>query len=334
MELRAKWQAFDWHPVLEQTLECLGTENASVQHRAEAGVMALMLAGMECDRPRSIEIFRAIERMVTGGGVSHVTELQARMVFNVDHGDIHEGVSAASRIVEEARTGNELGEVFRSSLNAAMACRVAGRFDEAENFYHSALELATSHGLAFAEQRALPMFAHMALEVGRIDQAKALYEKLLRIPEGDFDQLRFIQQRAIGVRLALCDQRSDEALKLLPFSLEDISTDRTYSKRTYNLALLVAVELSIKGVAPKAATARLEESFIKAQRTQHQAFSAFVLHVALRQQGASKKAHRILKDYESKFRREPWPAPRHLLETIEAGLPILHQRKGNSETPS
>ena len=321
MELRAQWQSFDWHSVLTKTIECLSAETASVQHRAEAGVMALMLSGMQCDRRRSIAIYRSLDKMIANGGVAAATALQARMVFNVDHGDIFEGVAAASQLIEDARTRGDLGEEFRETMNAAMACRVAGRFGDAETYYCSALDLATTHGLSFAEQRALPMFAHMALELGRVDQARDLYKRLLSIPAGTADKLRLIQQQAIGVRLALCNHNPDEAMKLLPFSLQEIITDRIYSKRTYNLALLVAVELAVNGVASTSATNQLEKSFLKARSTQHQAFSAFVLYVALRQHGATDKARRMLSDYENKYRREPWPAPRHLLKILEGALP-------------
>jgi tetratricopeptide (TPR) repeat protein len=320
MDLRAQWQSFDWHSVLMKTTRCLYASDAEVDHRAEAGVMALMLSGMQCDREGSTRIHHSIEQMIAAGGVPQATKLKARMVYHVDHGNIDEGVTAAIEFVEEQRSRGDIGEVFRGQLNAAMACRVAGRFTEAEQLYMSAIDLANSHGLAFAEQRALPMFAHMALEIGQIDQAKELYDKLVRIPDGGFDQLRFIQQQALGVRLALCDGRGVEASKLLPFTLAEIANDPMYSKRTYNLALFVAVELAVNGVASKQATDFLKDSFAKARSTQHQAFSAFVLYAALSQSGDADRAKRILTDYESKYRRERWTAPRHLLQTIERGL--------------
>jgi len=320
MDLRAQWQSFDWHSVLEKTKKCIFASNATTEHKAEAGVMGLMLAGMQCDREASTQIHHEIEDLIRAGGVPEPTMLKARMVFHVDHGNIDEGVAAALRFVDGQRAKGDISEVFRGELNAAMACRVAGRFADAEQLYVSAIEIASSRGLAFAEQRALPLYAHMALELGHIAKATELYERLISIPVIGFDQLRFIQQRALAVRLALCEGRGIDAQALLPFTLNDIASDPTYSKRTYNLALLVAVELAVRGVPSTEATICLERSFAKAKRTQHQAFSAFVLYSALTVQGNESRATQILSDYETRFRREGWPAPRHLLETIQRGL--------------
>ena len=107
---------------------------------------------------------------------------------------------------------------------------------------------------------------------------------------------------------------------MLPFSLTEISTEPVYNKRTYNLALLVAVELAKKGSASPEAIRKLEESFSKSKTSPHQAFSAFVLSSALWRGGEKKRARKLLHEYETTSRRESWPAPRDLLRQIEPDL--------------
>jgi hypothetical protein len=119
------------------------------------------------------------------------------------------------------------------------------------------------------------------------------------------------------VRLALCDGDFAEAKCLLPFSLAEVQDEPVFSKRTYNLALLVAAGLALRNHATLDATRKLEESFARSRSSPHQAFSAFVLYSALKHQGEARKASKILRDYETKYRREPWPAPRHLLQSLE-----------------
>jgi DNA-binding SARP family transcriptional activator/tetratricopeptide (TPR) repeat protein len=331
MELRAQWQTFDWFEAYQRSLECLNANTASVAHRAEAGVMALMLAGYKCDRESSVRIFAMIEDMCATGGVSELVRLQARMVFHADYGSIEDAVASARQLVMELRSRGDVSELFRALCNTGSVCRVAGLFDEAESLFESALDLARTHCLALAEQRAIPPFAHMALETGRIDRARKLYERLLEIPINASDKFTFVQRQALGVRLALHDGKADEALRLLPFTLDEISSDPVFNKRTYNLALLVAVQLATHGRASAEAVKKLEESFNRSKRSPHQAFSAFVLHAALKQNNMPAKARDFLRQYEAEYRREPWTAPRHLLDDLERSW-TGHTLKGRTRT--
>jgi DNA-binding SARP family transcriptional activator/tetratricopeptide (TPR) repeat protein len=320
MELRAQWQTFDWYGVYQRALRCLAATNATSSHRAEAGVTALMLADYQCDREASQSIFGLIEELIAAGGVSELIALQARMVFHSDYGDIGQAVAVARKLVQEVSSRSDIGELFRAKCNAGSVCRVAGLFDEGQKLFMQALEIATTHGLSLAEQRAILPFAHMALEIGKVEDARRLYARLLEIPIGSCDQFTYVQQQALGVRLAIYDGKPNEAAQLLPFSLDEISTEPVYNKRTYNLALFVAVELSGKGCASREAILKLEESFAKSKTSPHQAFSAFVLCSALWRSGQRKKARKLLRDYETKYRREPWAVPRHLLEGIDRDL--------------
>jgi len=279
--------------------------------------MALMLAGYQCDKKASMEIHDTIQHLSTTRDVSEIISLQARMVFHADYGNIDDGVAAARHLISELARSGDVSELFRARCNAATVCRIAGLFDESQRLFEQALELATSHGLAFAEQRAIPPFAHLALETANLQQARRLYERLMRIPINAGDHFTFVQQQALAVRLALCDGDPTEARRLLPFSLAEVKDEPVYNKRTYNLALLVAVELRTPSESLLEAVRRLEDSFARSKTSPHQAFSAFVLYSALKRNGHTRKAAKILNDYETKYRREPWPAPRHLLQSLE-----------------
>jgi hypothetical protein len=126
-----------------------------------------------------------------------------------------------------------------------------------------------------------------------------------------------VERQALGVRLALYDGKGEEAHRMLPVSMEETFKDPFFQRRTYNLALHAAVQLATSGYASEELTSKLEESFLKTRYGIHQAYPAFVLYVALKENGDLKRAKRHLSEYCGTFRREPWPAPSHLLRTLE-----------------
>ena len=316
MDMRAQWQNLSWDSVLQQALACLHTADASASHRAEAGVMALMLLGFQGDRQAMTDAFGVIERLGNDMEVKEATKLQARMVFHTNSGKIEEGVAAAHHLVRELEAREDIADRFRAFCNAGVTCRVAGRFTEAAGFFGSALDVARKHNLQAAEQRVIPLIANMALETGDIDAAREWTRQLCAIPVDPSNRYAVLERQALAERIALCDGRATEARSLVPMTFAEAAVDPIHHRRTYNLALFVAAELSVNGTVESEAVKLLEESFARSRSGVHQAFSAFVLYAALKKSGKTKQAASILKDYRLKYRREPWPAPQHLLNTV------------------
>ena len=204
-------------------------------------------------------------------------------------------------------------------------------FDEAETLFRTALEIAEGHGLVAAEQRVIPHLANISLEIGKVDQARTFYQRLVAMPVSASNRFSLVERQALGVRLALCDGKGEDALRMLPVSMEEAFSDPFFQRRTYNLALHAAVQLATTGHASEELTSKLEESFLKTRHGLHQAYPAFVLYVALKDNGEFERAERHLSEYCGTFRREPWPAPSHLLRTLENAVAnrrqILSSRK-------
>ena len=326
MDLRAQWQTLEWDQVLKSALACLRCQDASASHRAEAGVMALMLLGFQSDQKAIVECYQEIESLAQASSVTEVTKLKASMVFHTNFGQIDSGVEAARNLVRELRDAGDIGELFRANCNAGVACRVAGLFDEAVSFFSNALEVADEHNLPAAKQRAIPLIANMDLEIGKVDDALNWYAQLCDIPLDASDRYAFVEREALAVRLALCLGNADEARKHVPMTFDEAASDPIYHRRTYNLALRLAAMMACNDSISDDAIEKLAESFSKSKASLHQAFSAFVLYVALRKQRQAQRAQQTLQDYEREHRREPWPAPRHLLETLERTCGLATQR--------
>jgi tetratricopeptide (TPR) repeat protein len=327
MDLRAQWQTLEWDQVLNAALHCLNCAEASASHRAEAGVMALMLLGFQSDKKAIVECFKTIESLAQSGSVSELTKLKASMVFHTNFGHIDKGIEAARTLVRELGSAGDIGELFRANCNAGVACRVAGLFDEAMSLFSNALEIADKHNLPAAKQRAIPLIANMLLEIGKVEDARNWYAQLCDIPLDASDRFAFVEREAIAVRLALCLGNASDAREHVPMTFEEAIRDPIYHRRTYNLALRIAAMMACNESLSNESVEKLAESFSKSRASVHQAFSAFVLHVALTKLGQRSRAQRLLHDYETKHRREPWPAPRHVVENLERICGLVNRRE-------
>jgi tetratricopeptide (TPR) repeat protein len=317
MDLRAQWQTLNWDIVLGKVLQCLYAEDASRPHRAEAGVMCLMLLGFKGDEALATAAFETIESLAEDDDVQKSTALQAQMVYHTNFGDLQKGVASARKLVDEQRGQADVADLFRAHCNAAVACRVAGLFNDAENHFVTALQIASDHNLKGAEQRAIPLAANMALEIGDTDRAQELYDRLCRTPVDPTNKFSALERQALGARLALNEGDGNEAQRRFLVSLEEACNDPFHHRRTYNLALLVATQLATLPQPSPEAVAKLAESFEQSKRGLHQAFSAFVLASAFIKSGEPQRANRLLRDYAKRHRREPWPPPVHLFEMIQ-----------------
>jgi hypothetical protein len=118
--------------------------------------------------------------------------------------------------------------------------------------------------------------------------------------------------RGIGARVALCDGDAVLARTLLPMSLREALDDRIHHRRTYNLALHVAVGLSAGDRITVPVIDSLSESFDLSKNGLHQSFAACVVSAALAKCGRVEQAKTVIREYETLSRREPWPIPSHL----------------------
>jgi tetratricopeptide (TPR) repeat protein len=322
MDLRAEWQSLKWDHVVAKAVGCLQCVEASPGHRAEAGVMALMLLGFVGDRSSMLKSFETIETLSSTGEVREDVVLQSRMVYYTNCGNLDNAVLAARALISEQRLHEHVGELFRAQCNAAVTFRVAGLFDDAEGSFIEALRIAESHGLQAAQERALPLLANLALETGKIDDARRWFSQIESLPLDPSNRYSLLERRGIATRLALHDGDALHAQTTLPMSYADASADPVFHRRTYNLALHAAVGLALDGSVKADRLAALRESFDASKGGPHQSFASSVLFLCLRRAGDPDEATAMLNDYSLKFRREPWPIPSHLLDTLERALPI------------
>ena len=329
MQLRADWQTMNWDDILSRSLRCLDAKEASARHRVEAGVMALMMLSFSGERAKAKHIISRIDEVGLELDSDEDVLLQARMVFHTNWGSFEDAISAASALIEHQRRRSDIGSLFRSLCNAAVTFRAAGLFDEAAALLQEALELADRHDLHLSKSRALPMLANMSLELGQLEEARKWLRELEECPIGPDDRLGQAEICAISARIALLEHRYNDAQILVDRDLSYMRHDQVPHRRAYMAALRVAVELAVSSKASHESLSDLETAHVQSRANVFQAFATYALYVGLISVGRNDRADEILDEYVNSYRREPWPAPQHLLvfmQSLIAGPPSRSKR--------
>jgi DNA-binding SARP family transcriptional activator len=320
MNLRADWRTLKWHQTLKQALVCLRATDAQPNHRVEAGGMALMLLDICCDHNGMDEAFYQIMSIAEASAVKHSLLLQARMVYHTARGNQQEGLAAAVELVQEERRTGNIGDLIRALCNHGQTARAMGSFGSAKASLLEALGIARRNGIQPAVGRILPILASMALELGWVDEARQWHDLLRNEITKSDDKYLTLDVQGIGVRLALIDGDGKRAAKLLSRRPIEWKSDPVPFRRTYQAALEVATQLACSGRADAETLGVLKEAHTRSRIGYHQAFAAYVLSTGLKSLGQIDEGSEILREYLESYRREPWPAPQHLLRQLEATL--------------
>ncbi|MEO7368254.1 MAG: AAA family ATPase, partial [Gemmatimonadaceae bacterium] len=316
MLLRAEWQYLNWDEIRSKCLQCLSSTDAPAAHRVEAGVMALMLASFLGDTGSGAQTYVTITELAEASAVPEASLLHAKVVYHTNWGNFTEAIDAAKTLIAQIRSQGDVGELFRWLCNSAVTFRAAGLFADATSSLNNALELAEQHHLHFAKSRAIPMLANLSLELGQTSEARRWLGELNACPIGAEDRLGKAEISAITARLALLDGQSQLAHRLVRNDLSHLRSDQVPHRRTYYFALLVATELASDNTAASSSIEELRSAYALSKRNLFQAFPAFVLYAGLARVGEVEAAQTILDDYVRTDRREAWPAPMQLLDSV------------------
>jgi tetratricopeptide (TPR) repeat protein len=324
IQRRARWKTTHADGLLLDSLKCVNAQEASVIHRLEAGVLALILLTNSGDGIKAREIFNVMTLL--SADISGAAEqiLEAKMIFHTTWGSLDEGVEAALALVELERTRHDVGALARALTNASVTLRVAGRFDQASEHLHQSLTLADRHRILLSKTQPLRLLAYMAIEQGRIDDARSWIEALTLAKNEDDDRLVKLDIATINARIALAEGQYDEAVALVEADLISMRSAPVSNRREYWYALRVATELATTGRASADTLANLEHEYSQMRTTMFQAFPSYALYAGLVSIGETRKAKTLLDEYLTKDRREPWPAPQHILDSL---MPLVGQQK-------
>jgi tetratricopeptide (TPR) repeat protein len=329
MDLRAQWQSLQWEEIATKAFQCLEETNAHPRHRVEGGIMAMMLLGFSHGKEAVIEnAHGTITTLINQHQLGDALQYQAEMVYHTGFGKLEAAVTAARQLIAAHQQQGEIAELFRSYCNSSVTLRVAGLFDEAEQNLRSGLELAEKYGMDLSMIRVLPMLANMELERGNIEAARQWHSSLAALTIDSANRFGQLEAGGIGARLALLEGDGAEALRRWPLSRAEAHADSVPHRRSYNCALQTGIDLAIAGEPNVETLTILVDAYHRSKRGFHQAFCVSMIYAAFERIGERTKSEAIYQDYVANHRREPWPVPRHLIDSAlnlgaslrEAGL--------------
>jgi tetratricopeptide (TPR) repeat protein len=335
MALRAQWRNHRDADTLEQVHKCLDDTSASPEHRVEAGTLALMLLDETCNHAAMPRVYALVAKLAEAPGVRAAARLEPALVFHTICGDLSVAVTAARSLVDEQRNTGNVGDLLRALYNASVSLRAAGLFEEVEATLLEARSVAIDHKVQFALAEAYLHLANFHLELGQNDAARHDFERL-RGHKITYDRRRsMLEFSGVAARLALLSNRPSEARRFVPRSIEELKRTPVVFSRVYSASLCVAVELACGRVPTKALLSVLEEAHLLSRRTTCQAYPAYALYVGLKAAGREERGSRLLNEYLSSNRREPYPPAPELLATLEGYLPLARKkRNGRRRLPA
>lgn len=316
MELRASWQRGQLETARSRALACLDCAEADDQHRTRAGILALMLLDLACDHVSMHKTFARLEPLLTRTGSDTAFRFEAEMVYETVCGDLSKGLAAASSLIHARRNTDSVADLMRALTNGAVAARTAGEVYLAKQWLEEAIAVANSHKLPLATEVPIQILTSIALDENQLAEAKAWYQRLSDLPKLTFESRSI--HAAVGVRIALAEGEVAQARSLLEGDVATLAVDPNPHRRTYGLALNLAVQIAEGSVPTVEAVNSLEASHLVSRRNPRQAFATFVLVTALRRLGRLKRASARLAEYQQTYRREPTKSPTHILKLLES----------------
>jgi tetratricopeptide (TPR) repeat protein len=238
------------------------------------------------------------------------------MVFHSACGDIGKLITATKAFLEVVRNETNQLTFSRGLVNAATAYRLAGEREEAEVLLREALDHALAHGHSSRAMFALYSFVRLYLAAGDIPSAREALDRSERLADFGEDVHLISDRNYLQARVALEEGNIEAASAYYALTLAETNSNQTINRRSSVAALGIMVGVS-NGTPLHSLSllvADLELLHIQNRASGWQDFEAQALFAGLSACGEGEKAHRLLDDYATTYRRELWPLPRRLGE--------------------
>jgi ATP/maltotriose-dependent transcriptional regulator MalT len=154
------------------------------------------------------------------------------------------------------------------------------------------------------------------LAAGDIQRAREALDKSESLADFGEDVHLISDRNYLQARVALEEGNIAAASAYYALTLAETNSNQTINRRSSVAALGIMVGVSngthLHSLSPLVAD--LESMHIQNRALGWQDFEAQALFVGLSVCGETDKAHRLLEDYATTYRRERWPLPRRLSE--------------------
>jgi hypothetical protein len=193
--------------VLPALLRCVSSPQATINHRLEAGIIALTYCDNDRRRDLADAFFHALSPFLSQGGLTLQEQLTLLVIYHCSFGSMDEAEQSAQQLVKVAREQRQAARRVRGLMIAGTGLREVGKESEAEHAMFEAHAMAREADMQSAAANSASSIA--ALMVQRGDRARA-YEwldaaELFGSRSGDAT----VQANIVGLKLRLRLQEAD-----------------------------------------------------------------------------------------------------------------------------
>jgi hypothetical protein len=311
--IEAQWQTCHaTTPLLRHAMKCLQDAAAPPEHRAEAGVWALIFSHNlphPATAGKAIATIKALPMRHT-----HLwNQIVADLIYNTAFGDLKSGASAGMTLVKICRESNHLPSVCRGLRQAAIPFLYLGEYAMARELLVEALAAAESMCLTAAAAATTVLLARSYLEEGDIGAAKDWHARSVDYIAAAPEQVRpILDVPFVGAQIAILENRlgARELAEFPPLS-HWLGVE---SSRVQSMALAILALGRIQTDQPFADAYMFKQVFQEARNTGCQDFAAYAMFKLERATGPASQAQHLLERYLSTSRRECSPLPPFLSE--------------------
>ena len=323
LELRlfdARWRASLENSTLLSDLDsCLLSPDASPEHRVSCGLLGLKVASDLGITEHMHLLYERILPLLQTADIDRAIAFEVKMVFHSVCGDPATALKDLAGFLDDVRSQNNALVLSRALCNAAFACRLAGRQDEAISLFSESLDHSIKHGLANRAGTAASGLVRLFLARGDVVRARAALEKAESLYRTGADVHTMADQIFLVGRLAFEERNLDRAQAVYALLEENLTPEQSINRRSSVLALgiVIGVETGWALARLRKLVTDLHSLHLRNRGTCFQDFEAHALYVGFCRVGESELGLRLLKEYVRDFRRDGGPLPDALSQAIQ-----------------
>jgi len=307
----ATWRASLEHSTVLQEIEaCVGSA-APPSHRLASALIGLKVAINlgEIDTVR--RIYHTIEPVLTDPDVNQLELSEIEMVYQTLCGNVNEAMHGMRKFLGSIRAEQNPLILARGLGNAGVACRFAGRNEDAIALFLESLDYSIAHGLHNRATITAYCLVRLFLASGDGLGARRTMDRTERFAHRGEDLQLGADRLYLLARLALHEGSISEAARLYQELSVATSANRSVNWRAAIVAL--GVRIGMKANCPHESLRALVDELETVHRinraTGWQDFEAYSLFLGLSSIGYETRALHLLREYAETYRLEKWPLP-------------------------
>jgi tetratricopeptide (TPR) repeat protein len=322
LELRlfdASWRAsLDNTGLLQDLLNCVLSTEADPAHRVRCGLLGLKvghnLGAIELMR----RLYQNIEPLLRTADVDRLTRFEIQLVFHCSCGDPERALDGLGSFLEFIRAAKNPFIAARALGNAAFACRMAGRWEEALGLLSEVFQHSLDHGLLDRASSACFALVRLFLAARQVDRAREALDRGESLRRCDEDIHTTADQQYLAAKVAFEEGDLKQATVLYKVVQESLTDQHSINRRAATLELGIRINIESAGsrATLEGLVRELHAAHLVTRATGWQDDEAYALYLGYCALGQKSCGKRMLAEYVGTHRRERFRVPLEIASAI------------------